>query len=310
MTSYRVQWFLRTFAVVLITLTAASAMAQNSSRIEGIVTDKTGGALPGTTVTATNVETNVTRNVVSDTDGAYTITPLGVGDYRLQFELSGFQSTTIPVTLTVNQVARIDTQLQLSGVSETLTVVASAPVVEKTTSFIGSVITEEIVENIPLNGRNFTQLATLSPGVTRGIPGSSASGGGGGTDAETFRYSEFGGSAISVNGLREQFNNYMIEGIDNNETLVNSIAYLPSPEAIQEFGLITTNAPAEFGRAGGAVQNLVIKSGTNTLSGSLFYFLRPESMAEKPTSRTKTSVPRSADRSSATGSSTSSATTG
>jgi hypothetical protein len=287
MTSYRVQWFLRTFAVVLITLTAASAMAQNSSRIEGIVTDKTGGALPGTTVTATNVETNVTRNVVSDTDGAYTITPLGVGDYRLQFELSGFQSTTIPVTLTVNQVARIDTQLQLSGVSETLTVVASAPVVEKTTSFIGSVITEEIVENIPLNGRNFTQLATLSPGVTRGIPGSSASGGGGGTDAETFRYSEFGGSAISVNGLREQFNNYMIEGIDNNETLVNSIAYLPSPEAIQEFGLITTNAPAEFGRAGGAVQNLVIKSGTNTLSGSLFYFLRPESMAEKPTFATE-----------------------
>lgn len=285
MTSFRVQRFLRTsFAVVLILVCATSAMAQ---RIEGIVTDKTGSSLPGTTVTATNVETNVTRNVVSDTDGAYTITPLAAGDYRLQFDLSGFQSTTLPVTLTVNQVARIDAQLQLSGVSETLTVVASAPVVEKTTSFIGSVITEEIVENIPLNGRNFTQLATLSPGVTRGIPGSSASGGGSGTDAETFRYSEFGGAALSVNGLREQFNNYMIEGVDNNETLVNSIAYLPSPEAIQEFGLITTNAPAEYGRAGGAVQNLVIKSGTNTLKGSLFYFLRPESMAEKPTFATE-----------------------
>jgi hypothetical protein len=247
------------------------------------VTDTTGAAVPGTTVTATHIETNVARSSVTDAEGAYTITPLVVGDYRLQFELSGFRTATIPVTLTVNQVARIDTQLQLSGVAEVVTVTADAPVIDKTTSYIGTVINEEMVENLPLNGRNFTQLATLSPGVTRGIPGSSASGGGSGTDAETFRYSEFGGAAISVNGLREQFNNYMIEGVDNNETLVNSIAYLPSPEAIREFGVITTNAPAEFGRAGGAVQNLVIKSGTNQLDGSLFYFLRPESLAAEPT---------------------------
>jgi Carboxypeptidase regulatory-like domain/TonB dependent receptor len=279
----RVQWFLRTaVAGILLLLAAANAVAQSTARIEGIVTDKSGGALPGATVTATHIETNVARSVVTDGAGAYTITPLSVGGYRLQFELSGFQTAETNVTLTVNQVARIDTQLNLTGVTETLTVVASAPVVEKTTSFIGTVIEEEMVENLPLNGRNFTQLATLSPGVTRGIPGSSASGGGSGTDAETFRYSEFGGAALSVNGLREQFNNYMIEGVDNNETLVNSIAYLPSPEAIQEFGLITTNAPAEFGRAGGAVQNLVIKSGTNSLRGSLFYFIRPESLAATP----------------------------
>lgn len=282
-TSFRAQWLLRTFAAVVVLLIAAGALAQSTARIEGIVTDNTGATLPGTTVTATNVETNVARTAVTGSDGAYTITPLAVGDYRVQFDLGGFQSKSVPVTLTVNQVARIDTQLQLGGVSETMTVVADAPVIDKTTSYIGTVISEEMVENLPLNGRNFTQLATLSPGVTRGIPGSSASGGGGGTDAETFRYSEFGGSAISVNGLREQFNNYMIEGVDNNESLVNSIAYLPSPEAIQEFGLITTSAPAEFGRAGGAVQNLVIKSGTNDLNGSLFYFVRPESLAAKPT---------------------------
>ncbi|HYC93370.1 MAG TPA: TonB-dependent receptor [Thermoanaerobaculia bacterium] len=259
-----------------------SAWGQSTARIEGIVTDGTGSSLPGATVTATHTETNVTRTVVTDSNGAYTITPLAVGDYRVRFELNGFRPTEAPVELTVNEVARVDVKLELGALTDTLTVVAAAPVIEKTTSFIGTVIEEEMVENLPLNGRNFTQLATLSPGVTRGIPGSNAAGGGAGTDSETFRYSEFGGAALSVNGLREQFNNYMIDGVDNNETLVNSIAYLPSPEAIQEFNVITTSAPAEFGRAGGAVQNLVIKSGTNDLKGSLFYFRRPESLAEQP----------------------------
>ena len=280
MASFRARSFLAFLSALL--LVALPAAAQSTARIEGTVTDSSGAALPGATVTATNVETNVARVVVTDRDGAYTITPLIVGDYRVQVDLSGFRSSATPVTLTVNQVARIDVELQLGGMSETVVVTADAPVIDKTTSYIGTLISEEQVENLPLNGRNITQLATLSPGVNRGIPGSSASGGGGGTDAETFRYSEFGGAALSANGLREQFNNYMIDGIDNNETLVNSIAYLPSPEAVQEFGVITTNAPAEFGRAGGAVQNLVIKSGTNLFDGSLFYFLRPRSLAAKP----------------------------
>ena len=268
--------------IAALILCALPALAQSTARIEGNVTDASGAALPGATVTATHVATNVSRTVVTDTDGNYIITPLTVGDYNVHFELSGFRPANVPVELTVNEVARVDMRLTVGGVAEAITVVAAAPVIEKTTSFIGSVIEEELVENLPLNGRNFTQLATLSPGVTRGIPGSNAAGGGSGTDAETFRYSEFGGAALSVNGLREQFNNYMIEGVDNNEALVNSIAYLPSPEAIREFNVITTTAPAEFGRAGGAVQNLVIKSGTNDLNGSLFYFSRPESLAEQP----------------------------
>ena len=163
-----------------------------------------------------------------------------------------------------------------------MTVTAAAPLVEKSTSQIATLIDSKMVADLPLNGRNFTQLATLAPGVNRGIAGSNASGGGSGTDAETFRYSEFGGTALSINGLREQFNNYMIDGIDNNESLVNSIAYLPSPDAIQEFSVITTNAPAEFGRAGGGVQTLVIKSGTNTLHGTASYFARPKSLASTP----------------------------
>jgi len=280
--SFRSKPFLAVvFTLGFLLLGVGTADAQATARIEGSVTESGGSALPGATVTARNVGTNVARTVVTNNEGLYVIPSLPVGDYTVQVELSAFRPSTTSVTLSVNQVARIDVPLQL-GLSEVVNVTAEAPIIEKTTSYIGTLIAEEQVENLPLNGRNITQLATLVPGVNRGIPGSNSAGGGSGTDAETFRYSEFGGAALSVNGLREQFNNYLIEGIDNNETLVNSIAYLPSPEAVQEFSVITTNAPAEFGRAGGAVQNLVIKSGTNALDGSLFYFLRPESLAAKP----------------------------
>jgi len=278
--SFRVKSFWALVIVILCTLPAAAQTA--TARVEGIVTDSTGGALPGTTVTATNVGTNAIRVDVADRSGAYTITALPVGNYRILVELSGFKPETTPVTLTVGQVARMDFRLQVGGMGEVMTVTAAAPLIEKSTSSISTLIDEKQIENLPLNGRNFTQLATLAPGVNRGTPGSNAAGGGGGTDSETFRYAEFGGAGLSVNGVREQFNNYQIEGLDNNESLVNTIAYLPPPEAIREFSVVTTNAPAEFGRAGGAVQNLVIKSGTNQLHGIVYDFYRPRSLAAKP----------------------------
>ena len=270
-------------AAIMAVIGVGSAFAQSSTaRVEGVVTDSSGGALPGVTVTATNIRTTLQRTDVTDRRGAYSIPALPVGDYRVTAELSGFAPEVTPITLSVNQVARIDVRLRSAAVSESVTVTATAPVIEKTTSEISTLIDQKQIENLPLNGRNFTQLATLVPGVTRGTPGGGASGGPNGENTETFRYAEFGGAALSVNGLREQFNNYLIEGIDNNESLVNTIAYLPPPEAIREFSVITTNAPAEFGRAGGAVQNLVIKSGTNQLDGSLYDFYRPRNLAVKP----------------------------
>src|SRR5260370_25031842 len=266
--------------VILCALPAAAQTA--TARIEGIVTDATGSVLPGATVTATNTGTNASRVDVSNATGAYTLTALPVGDYRVQIDLSGFKPQVTPITLSVNQVARIDFKMQLGGVSEQLAVTAAAPLIEKSTSEISTLIDEKQIENLPLNGRNFTQLATLAPGVNRGIPGSNSSGGSAGQDAEIFRYSEFGGAALSVNGLREQFNNYQIEGVDNKECLGNSIAYLPPPEAIREFSVLTTNAPAEYGRAAGAVQNLVINNGTNQFRGSLYDFYRPKSLAATP----------------------------
>jgi outer membrane receptor protein involved in Fe transport len=268
------------FALSLLLFCAVEATAQTTARVEGTVADGTGAPLPGVTVSATNTRTNAVRTDVSDAHGSYTITALTVGEYKISAELSGFKSQVTPVTLTVGQVARVDFKLTVGNVSEAITVTAAAPLVEKSTSEISTLIDSKQIENLPLNGRNFTQLATLVPGVNRGIEGSNASGQSGQT--ETFRYAEFGGAALSVNGLREQFNNFMIDGIDNNETLVNSIAYLPPPDAIREFSVITTNAPAEYGRAGGAVQNLVIKSGTNDLGGTLDYFDRPKSTAAKP----------------------------
>lgn len=270
-----------TFTIVLVFLCALPLCAQApTGRIEGNVADGTGAALPGATVTVTNTDTNTSRVDVSDGKGAYSFPALSPGNYRVQADLSGFRTETSAVKLEVNQVARLDFKLLLGGVSETVTVTAAAPVIEKSTSEISTVIEEKQIENLPLNGRNFTQLATLAPGVNRGIPGSNSAGQSG--QAETFRYGEFGGAALSINGLREQFNNYMIEGLDNNESLVNTIAYIPSPETVREFSLITTNAPAEFGRGAGGIQNLVIKSGTNEFHGSAYFFDRPKSLAATP----------------------------
>ncbi len=140
-------------ALVLLIFGAASAAAQTATaRIEGRVTDSTGAVLPGTTVTATNVGTNASRVDVTDAKGAYTIAALPVGDYRVQVELSGFKPEVTPITLTVNQVARMDFRLQLGGVTEVMTVTAAAPLIEKSTSEISTLIDEKQIENLPLNG--------------------------------------------------------------------------------------------------------------------------------------------------------------
>src|SRR5581483_9638218 len=147
-------------------------------------------------------------------------------------------------------------------------------VVDTTSSATGEVIEGQQVTELPLNGRNFTQLALLTPGVTRGAYGSGASGGPNGASTETFRYAQTGGAALSVNALRQEANNYELDGVDNNEALVNSIIFFPPIEATQEFKVTTSVAPAEFGRAGGGIIQSSIKSGTNSWHGSAFDFLR------------------------------------
>src|SRR5262249_36519411 len=175
----------------------------------------------------------------------------------------------------------IDAKLEAGSVNEVVEVTSGAPLVETSTSSLGQVINEKKIVDLPLNGRNFTQLATLVPGVTRGVPGSNATGEGG--NAETFRAGETGSAALSVHGLREQNNNFQVDGIDNNESIVNTIVFFPPVEALEEFRVITSVAPAEFGRGGGAIVNAVIKSGANAFHGSAFEFLRNSALDARPT---------------------------
>ncbi len=269
-------------AVLLAGLFASPALAQSvTSRVEGLVSDQTGAPLPGVTVVATNVATNTVRQATTDTQGSYLITALQPGDYDLRAELTGFKTQKTRFNLTVNQVSRIDFKMAVGGIEEVVEVVGASPIITKSTSSLATVIDSKQVENLPLNGRNFTQLITLAPGVNRGVPGGQASGQSGQT--ETFRFGEVGGGAVSANGVREQGNAYYYDGIDNNERLVNSLVFFPSPDALQEFRTITANAPAEFGRGGGAITNLISKSGANAFHGSAYWFKRPQGTAATPT---------------------------
>ncbi len=271
------------FGLAAVWLASASlpTWAQSTTaRAEGVVQDETGAALPGVSVTATNAGTNFAKTAATDVEGHYILTPLPIGTYVVKAEIQGFNAATIKVTLTVNQVARLDFDLKVGDQAEVVEVVGATPILDKSTSTLGTVIDSTQVSNLPLNGRNFTQLATLAPGVNRGVPGGNASGAQG--NAETFRYGEVGGAAISANGVREQGNAYFYDGVDNNERLVNTVVFFPATDALQEFRLITANAPAEFGRSGGAIFNLISKSGSNQLSGGAYWFNRPRDLAATP----------------------------
>src|SRR5215813_5671466 len=254
-------------------LTSSFLFAQtDSGRVRGNVTDPQGAFLPGATVTLTNPETGRSQTTTTDAAGAYNFDVVQRGSYKIQAEQKGFKVATAEFTLEVSQVKEVNFQLQLGQSSETVDVSAEVPLIDTESSGTGEVIQGRQVTELPLNGRNFTQLALLTPGVTRGDYGDQASGVN--NNVETFRNGETGGAALSVNGLRAQANNFILDGLDNNESLVNSINFFPPAEAIQEFRVNTSVAPAEFGRAGGGIVQTSLKSGTNAVHGSAFWFIR------------------------------------
>ncbi len=244
----------------------------DTARIQGTVLDQSGAAIPNATITLTNTDTGVSQTTTSDAAGNFGFNALVRGNYSAEVQAQGFATQTQKLTLEVSQVQALNFHMQAGAVATTVTVTDAAPIVDTASSSLGDVIQGQQVTELPLNGRNFTQLALLTPGVTRGQYGSSASGVNG--DAETFRNQENGGAAISTNGLRQQANNYILDGIDNNEALVNTIVFFPNVDATQEFRVNTSVAPAEFGRAGGSIVQTSIKSGTNDLHGSAFWFAR------------------------------------
>src|SRR6266567_3842933 len=260
--------------VALLSASVAVFAQTDTARVIGMVTDPSGAIVPGTTITITNQATANTKTITAAADGSFSMSALHAGRYHLEAKQTGFKTATADIVLEVSQVQQVPFHLQTGSTETVVNVTSEVPLVETSTSSTGEVIQGRQVSELPLNGRNFTQLALLTPGVTRGAYGDVSMGGTSGTNAEAFRNSETGGASISANGLRQQANNFLLDGVDNNESLVNSIVFFPPAEFIQEFRVNTSVAPAEFGRAGGAIIQTSTKSGTNSYHGSAFWFRR------------------------------------
>lgn len=260
---------------------APLAAQSDTGRVVGTITDATGAFIPGSTVTLTNTETAATQTARADDSGNFTFPALQRGAYKITATQSGFATQSQDFVLQVSQVQTVSFKLTIGSEATVVDVTSAAPLVDAATSTIGEVIEGRQVTELPLNGRNFTGLALLTPGVTRGQYGNSASGVNG--DAETFRNNSSGGGSLSTNGLRPQANNFILDGIDNNESLVNTVEFFTNLDGTQEFRINTSTAPAEFGRAGGAVVQNSIKSGSNAIHGSAFEFGRSNLFDANPT---------------------------
>ena len=257
--------------LVVLTFVCATGMFQRAwgqevtASITGTVTDPSGAAVPGATVTATSQERGLTYTDVSNDSGLYRIAQLPVGTYALKVEKSGFAlASHPPFVLTVNQVARVDVPMKVGQASETVEVTGAAPIMETETTQVDTVMNAATNDNLPLASRNYVQLTLLAPGAVSTDPSSFNNGNNTGG---------YGGRPL-INGNREQANNFLLDGMDNNQVSDNLLGYTPAPDAIQEFNLITNNAPAEFGNYEGGIVNATIKSGTNSYHGDVWEFFR------------------------------------
>lgn len=256
------------FALLLLAISSAPALAQiDTGTIQGIITDEQGAVIPGANIVVVNVETNQRVETPTNDQGFYTASKLKVGHYRVEASLPGFKTAVrTGILLEVQRVARVDFTLQIGEISEQVTVTDEAALLETETSAVGQVIHSRIISDLPLNGRQYVQLARLAAGVV-----------------EPPRGDRGRESGFVANGVRAQLNDFRLDGIDNNARTpgMQQRSYdvvRPSVDAIQHFRVETHNFSAEFGRAAGAVINVVTKSGTNEFHGSLFEFHRNDNL--------------------------------
>jgi hypothetical protein len=249
---------------------ASAAWAQDvTATITGTVTDPSGAAVVGANVTAKFVERGVTYTAVTNEAGLYRVSQLPVGNYELRVEKEGFQTSVFAAfTLVLNQAARIDVALKVGQVSQTIEVTSAAPVLKTESTQVDTIINAATNDNLPLASRNYVQLTLLAPGSVSTDPSSFSSGN------NTGGY----GARPLINGNREQANNFLLDGMDNNQVSDNLLGYTPSPDAIEEFNLITNNAPAEFGNFMGGIVSAAIKSGTNSFHGDAWEFFRNDKL--------------------------------
>jgi hypothetical protein len=241
----------------------ASAQARVAGAdLQGTVRDGTGAVLVACTITVANTETNVSRAVVSDERGRYVVAALPPGTYSVTAARSGFRSDRRDVLLTLGQTVDIDFALALTS-SESVVVEASAPIVSASHIEIGSVITQQQIQSLPTNGRNFIGFAALVPGVAPDrtpLQGAAAT------------------SGLSFTGQRARSNNITVDGLDNNDPVLGAVRATFSQEAVREFQVLANSYSAEFGKASGGLVNIVTKSGTNVLHGSGFVFFRDKAL--------------------------------
>lgn len=257
------------FCVLLLTLPAAlfGQARLTGADLTGILSDQSGGVLPGATVTVTNVATNVSRTVLTDGSGRYVVLALPPGTYTMRAELAGFATRTrAGVVLALGQSVAMDFTLELSAATEEVTVSGNTPLVDVGRTEVSTVISQQFIDNLPINGRNFIGFSVITPGVS------------------TDRTPQQGASAtsgLSFTGQRARSNNIMVDGLDNNDPVVGAVRAVFSQEAIREFQVLTDSYSAEFGKASGGVVNIVTKSGTNTVHGNIFYYFRDTSLNAK-----------------------------
>ena len=258
--------------VLAVSLSPRPLAAQAvTGTILGTVRDSSGGALPGATVVLLNTGTGFTRTYTSDSSGEYTAPLVPTGTYTVSGEISGFRKTSLAnVHVGVDTRVRADLKLELGQMSEAVTIQAETPLIQTSSSELGATITDTQIEALPLNGRNFVSLTRTIPGVLRPPPGANIDGAG----SLAWR----AGSGFSANGQRARDNNYLLDGVDNNETWLQTVVIFPSVDALDEFKIQTSTYAAEFGKSLGGVVNIQIKSGANAFRGNVFDFERNDKL--------------------------------
>ncbi|MGH9161975.1 MAG: carboxypeptidase regulatory-like domain-containing protein, partial [Vicinamibacteraceae bacterium] len=261
--SLRLVTFLVLAGVASLPIPAAAQVDTGS--ILGTVRDTSASVLPGATVTIVHQETSLSLTTATGEDGSYVFTPVRSGTYRIEVEFPGFKTVQRTIALRIQQQAEVNFTLDPGDVAETVDVTAGTPLLQTQSGSVGETVTARTAVTLPLNGRDFTYLARLTSGVTHAQPGARAAG------------------QFAANGARPAQNSYLLDGIDNNTSSVdflNGTAYvvLPPVDAISEFKVLTNSFSAEYGRAGGAVLNASMKSGTNTFHGSGWEFHRNDAL--------------------------------
>jgi hypothetical protein len=250
--------------VVLLCGANATFAQEVTATITGTVTDPSGAAVAGATITTKSVERGIAYTAATNDAGIYRITLLPVGNYDIRVEKPGFQTSLYPTfALHENQIARVDVELKVGQVSQTVEVTGAAPILKTESTQVDTIIDSATNDALPLATRNYVELTLLAPGSIHPDPSSFTNGDNTANGGRPF-----------INGNREQSNNFILDGMDNNEVSDNLLGYTPAPDAIQEFNLISNNAPAEFGNFMGGIVSATIKSGTNSYHGDVWEFFR------------------------------------